>query len=79
MFSVSVKDTRHGERLGEGVEGRAPGDLPGSDVCDDELQLQIQVNELQPEQHGHGAWSWKVVNRVKQTDCDKGWYSIKTL
>jgi len=54
MFSASVKDTRHGERLGEGVEGRAPGDLPGSDVCDDKLQLQIQVNELQPEQHGHG-------------------------
>jgi len=54
MFSVSVKDTRHGERLGEGVEGRAPGDLPGSDVRDDELQLEIQVNELQPEQYGYG-------------------------
>lgn len=41
------KDTRHRERLSKGVEGRAPRDLPGSDVCQDELQFQQEVVSLQ--------------------------------
>lgn len=31
------KDTGHSKRLGEGVEGASPGDLPGSDVNQDEM------------------------------------------
>lgn len=40
------RDTGHSEGLGEGVEGRAPGDLPGSDVGEDKTQLVEQVPEL---------------------------------
>lgn len=32
-------DTGHGKGLGKGVESRAPGDLPGSDVGEHEAQL----------------------------------------
>lgn len=41
------KDTRHGERLSEGMEGAAPGDLPGRDVNQDEMELQEQLTHLQ--------------------------------
>lgn len=34
-----VKDTWHRKRLGEGVKGRAPGDLPRSNVRINKLQL----------------------------------------
>jgi len=40
------KDTRHGERLGEGMESAAPGDLPGSDVNQDEMEFQQQLTHL---------------------------------
>lgn len=46
------KDTRHGEGLGEGVEGTSPGDLPGSDVDQDEMELQQELTHLQ--QHAAG-------------------------
>lgn len=40
------KDTGHRERLSEGVESAAPGDLPGSDVDQDEVELQQQLTHL---------------------------------
>lgn len=40
------KDTRHRKRLSEGVEGAAPGDLPGSDVNQDEVELQQELAHL---------------------------------
>lgn len=43
---AGAKDTRHGEGLGEGVEGAAPGDLPGSHVNQDEVQLQQELAHL---------------------------------
>lgn len=33
------KDTRHCKRLSKGMESTAPGDLPGSDVDQDEMEL----------------------------------------
>lgn len=40
------KDTGHSKRLGEGVEGASPGDLPGSDVNQDEMELQQELTHL---------------------------------
>lgn len=40
------KDTRHGKRLSKGMKGAAPGDLPGSDVNQDEVELQQQLAHL---------------------------------
>lgn len=42
------KDTRHSERLSEGMESAAPGDLPWSDVNQDEAELQQQLAHLKP-------------------------------
>lgn len=40
------KDTGHSKRLGEGVEGASPGDLPGSDVNQDEMEFQQELTHL---------------------------------
>ena len=42
----------HREGLGEGVEGRAPVDLVGGDVGDDELALEVQLGQLEGEDGG---------------------------
>lgn len=42
-------DTGHGKRLGKGVEGRAPGDLPGRDVGQHKTQLVQQIPQLAEE------------------------------
>lgn len=46
MCTPAAKDTRHRKRLSEGMEGAAPGDLPGSDVNQDEVELQQQLAHL---------------------------------
>lgn len=40
------KDTGHSKRLGKGVEGASPGNLPGSDVNQDEMELQQELTHL---------------------------------
>lgn len=40
------KDTRYTKRLSKGVEGGAPGDLPGSNVSYHKLHLQHHVIKL---------------------------------
>lgn len=48
---AAAKDTRNGKRLSEGMEGAAPGDLPGGDVNQDEVELQQQLAHLR-----HNPW-----------------------
>jgi len=44
--SEKLKDTGNSKGLSEGVEGRAPGDLPGGDVSQHKAQLVQQVPHL---------------------------------
>lgn len=46
------KDTRHGKGLRKGMEGAAPGNLPGSDVNQDEMELQQEFTHLKQ----HSLW-----------------------
>lgn len=45
-IQVYGKDTRHSKWLSKGMESAAPGDLPGSNVNQDEMKLQQQLTHL---------------------------------
>lgn len=58
--NVFWKDTRHSEGLREGMESRAPCDLPGSNVSVDKVQFVEQLPHLERETIERGKSSLRI-------------------
>lgn len=66
-FIQTNKDTGHSEGLSKGMKGRAPGDLPGSNVGQHKAQLVEQVPHLGRESRNQFLKSDNFINDYTQT------------
>lgn len=65
--------TWHGEGLGESVESRAPGDLPGRDVGQHEAQLVQQVPQLAGSEGEKAGKRGESLTAVGSTEPSEPW------